>query len=172
MPAPLGRKGPDRSRNCDPNSGCGGVPGSPLHLPRCWIAAELYWPPNRFARAAHAEVRFDGAIQPGTALLRTLAIERYSFPAKCGTGRKLRHLSDKVGLSVIAVAVTGPTPGILTSLRQALFSRAIFSIELSARSIVSASCSSSCFSSASNISSVPDNLHEPSASMPGNASST
>jgi hypothetical protein len=73
---------------------------------------------------------------------------------------------------VIAVAVTGPTPGIATSLRQASFSRAIFSTDLSARSIFSASCSSSCFSSASNTSTAPDSLDESPASMLGNALST
>jgi hypothetical protein len=57
----------------------------------------------------------------------------------------------------------------LTSL--ASFSQAIFSIDLSARSIFSASCSNSCLSSASNTSTAPDSLNEPSASMPGNASS-
>src|ERR1700733_5613370 len=57
-------------------------------------------------------------------------------------------------------------------LQQPSFSRAIVATDLSARSIFSASCSSSCFSSASNSSTAPDSLAVPPARMPGSASST
>ena len=89
-------------------------------------------------------------------------------------GSKIAALANAAPLPIvamIAVAVTGPTPGIATSLRQASFSRAIFSIDLSARSIFSASCSSSCFSLRA-IPALPLTAYKPPASIPGNASST
>ena len=77
---------------------------------------------------------------------------------RAAKSRPLRNAVPLPIVAMIAVAITRPTPGIFTSLRQASFSRAIFSTDLSARSIFSASCSSSCFSSASNANIAPDRL--------------
>ncbi len=76
-------------------------------------------------------------------------------PNQAAKSRPLRTAAPLPIVAMIAVAVTGPTPGIATSLRQDSFSRTILRIDLSARSIFSASCSSSGFSSASNTSTAP-----------------
>jgi len=131
----------------------------------------MFWCVRAVSCASHA-------LKPDDCLVRccitalapcTNSLRRYWFPRRgifhnvcfppveCSSGttpnqaaksRPLRNAAPLPIVAMIAVALTGPTPGITTSLRQASFSRAIFSIDLSARSIFSASCSSSCFSSA------------------------
>ena len=140
---------------------CGALAGCEIDQPRTQAGRLLGFLQQYGMRSLHEE--FSQIFVPasgcsGQLLLASGGVLTRNHPHQAANPRPFLKAAPLPMAAMIAVAVTGPTPGMVTNRRQASFSRAICAMAVSDRSIFSASCASSSFSSVSSTSSEPDSF--------------